>query len=54
MDKDMDAESLQAPSKVETDKAKNLEPRGQWSGRLDFIVSCLGYAVGKTLIPRIW
>ena len=43
----MDAEAEQLQSKTEN-KAEILEPRGQWSGRLDFIVSCLGYAVGKT------
>lgn len=25
----------------------NLEERDQWSSKLDFILSCVGYAIGK-------
>ena len=45
---DAEAEEQSSKAEMESNKNENLEPRGQWSGRLDFIVSCLGYAVGKT------
>ena len=28
-------------------EVEEIEERGKWSGKLDFILSCLGYAVGK-------
>lgn len=31
---------------------QEVEDRGQWTGKLDFVLSCLGFAVGKTLLWR--
>ena len=44
-----DSESL-CLEKIET-MDKELKSRGGWKGRMDFILTCIGYAVG---LGNIW
>ena len=50
----MDTQSIRSSSSSSTsmDKAKaSIDERGGWGGKLDFMLTCIGYAVG---LGNIW